>query len=149
MTKWYEELLSVYDSLGLCMFSTTKYNALGPTHFAKLYSACTGWEITPRDLMKTGERIFNLERAYIVREGLARKDDDFPTRFYQEPLEAPNTAPTKGTHLSKESMNKLLDEYYELRKWDKKKGVPTKRKLIELGLDYVAEELSKMGLIEN
>ena len=44
-------------------------------------------------------------------------------------------------------MNKLLDEYYELSGWDKERGIPAKGKLIELGLDYVADELSGLGLI--
>ena len=146
LTKWHGDLTSVYDSLGLCMMAGNVWTALGPTHFAKLYSAYTGWYITPLELMKTGERIFNLMKAYIVREGLTRKDDDWPVRFYQE---AVPEGPAKGALLSKDKMNRLLDEYYELRGWDKKVGVPTKGKLIELGLDYVADELSKLGLIYN
>jgi len=146
LVKWNGDYTAVFNSIGLCLMPTNISRALGPTHFAELYSACTGWDLTPLEIMKSGERIFNLMKAYIVRAGLTRKEDDWPKRFYQEPWP---TGPSKGRVASRENINKLLDEYYELRRWDKKKGVPTKRKLIELGLDYVAEELSEMGLIEN
>jgi aldehyde:ferredoxin oxidoreductase len=95
--------------------------------------------------MKKGERIFNLMKAYIVREGLTRRDDDWPERFYREPWP---TGPLKGRVASREDTDRLLDEYYELRGWERKKGVPTRGKLVELGLDYVAEELTKLGLID-
>lgn len=146
LVRWCGDCVSVTNALGLCLFATNYSHALGPTHFAELYSACTGWDMTPSEIVKTGERIFNLMKAYIVREGFTRKEDDWPERFYQKPWP---TGPLKGRVADREKINKLLDEYYELRGWDKRKGVPTKGKLIELGLDYVAEELSKMGLIEN
>lgn len=143
-TKWHGELTSVFDSLGLCMFTGNAYIALGPTRYAKLYSTCTGWQITPSELMKSGERIFNLMRAYIVREGLTRKDDHFPDRFYKEPI---LDGPSKGSILRREHIDRLLDEYYQVVGWDKETGIPTEQKLVELGLDYVADELSNLGLI--
>jgi aldehyde:ferredoxin oxidoreductase len=141
---WFEQIISIFDSLGLCMMAGSMWSAMGPTHYAKLYSACTGWQITPRELIKTGDRIFNLMKAYNVRQGLTRKDDDYPARYYQEPIMG---GPAKGVVLSRAKMNRLLDEYYDLREWDRERGVPTKKKLIELDLDYVANELSKKGLI--
>ena len=146
LVKWNGDYTSVCNSIGLCLMATNGSRALGPTHFAELYSACTGWDLTPLEIMKTGERIFNLMKAYIVREGLTRKEDDWPERFYKEPWP---TGSLEGQVASRDNMNKLLDEYYKLRGWDKKRGVPTKRKLIELGLNYVAEELSQMHLIES
>ncbi|MFC1964965.1 aldehyde ferredoxin oxidoreductase family protein [Chloroflexota bacterium] len=144
LVVWEEKLHAVFDALGMCMLSASAWTAIGPTHYAKLYSACTGWQISPQELMNTGDRVSHLMKAYNVREGLTRKDDDWPERFYNEPL--PDGL-LKGALLSKEKLNKLLDDYYELRGWDKKKGVPTKRKLIELDLGYVADELSKLELI--
>jgi aldehyde:ferredoxin oxidoreductase len=145
LVKWYGDYTSVFNSLGLCLMPTNVSHALGPTHFAELYSACTGWDITASEIMQAGERIFNLMKAYTVREGLTRKEDDWPERFYKEPWP---TGPLKGRLASREQTDRLLNEYYELRGWDKKRGVPTKRKLIELGLENVANELSKLGLIE-
>ena len=119
---------------------------MGPTHYAKLYSACTGWQTTPREMMKAGEKIYNLMRAYLVREGITRKDDDYPARFYDEPIP---DGPTKGASLSRDTVAKLLDVYYETVGWDKKTGIPTRSKLVELDLDYVANELDKRGLVSN
>ena len=53
--------------------------------------------------------------------------------------------PAKGAILSRDTIDKLLDEYYELRGWDKKTGLPTKEKLIELGLDDIANDLFEQG----
>ncbi|MCD6457863.1 MAG: hypothetical protein DRJ39_04675 [Thermoprotei archaeon] len=68
-----------------------------------------------------------------------------PERKFEEPL---TIGPAKGTVLSKEDFEKELDEYYELRGWDKTTGRPTKAKLEELGLADVAETLIKLGLIQ-
>ncbi len=146
VTKWYEELTCVIDSLGVCNRAGCSSGAMGPTHYAKLYSACTGWQITPREIMKVGERIYNLMRAYLVREGFTREDDDYPSRFYSEPIP---DGPTKGASLSRDTIAKLLDVYYDMVGWDKETGIPTKEKLVELGLDYVVDELDKMELISN
>lgn len=146
LTKWYGELSSVYNSLGLCLFAVNCFSAIGPTHFAKLYSSCTGWHTTPLEIMKAGERIFNLMKAYAVREGFTRKDDDWPARFYEEPL---FEGPAKGSTLFKDKISSLLDEYYELMGWEKDTGLPTREKLVDLGLEEVSEELERMGKLSN
>ncbi|MBI4333562.1 MAG: aldehyde ferredoxin oxidoreductase family protein [Chloroflexi bacterium] len=140
MCKWFEDLYSVINSLGLCFFPSGMNMALGPTHFAKLLSACTGWDTSPQEIMKTGERIFTLFKAYTVRQGFTRKDDSWPDRFFTEPMPE---GPSKGAILSRETIDKLLDEYYDLRGWDRATGVPTYEKLMELGLGDVAEDLRK------
>jgi len=131
LTKWYQDICSVFNSLGICLFAVNTWKAVGPTHCAKLFSAYTGWDITPSEIMQTGERIYNLMRLYNMREGLTRSDDDWPLRFYNEPLRG---GPAEGTKLSKCKINQLLDCYYELRGWDKITGNPTEEKLEELGL---------------
>jgi len=135
LVKWCGDSVSMFNSLGLCMMAST--SALGSANFAELYSACTGWELTTPEILKAGERVFNLMKAYIVGEGLTRKDDDWPERFYREPWP---TGPLKGRVASREKINRLLDEYYELRGWDSN-GIPTKDKLIDLNLAHVANEL--------
>ena len=138
LAVWFEHLTSVANSLGTCIVGSNMFSALGPTLMARLYSACTGWEITPRELMKTGERIFTLMKAYNVKAGLSRKDDSFPERFYRDPI---NGGPAKGTVLLREDMDRLLDEYYELRGWDVKTGIPKKERLTDLGLAEIAGEI--------
>jgi len=144
MTKWFEDLSSLQNALGICIFPAGLSLALGPTHFSKLFSAFTGFDITPEEIMKLGEKIFALLKAYTIREGLSRKDDAWPDRFYEEPLPE---GPTKGTKLSREEMDRLLDEYYELRGYDKRTGLPTKERLIELNLGDIARDLAARGSI--
>jgi len=105
----------------------------------ELLTAATGISFTKEKLDKIGERIFNLERAFNVREGFSRKDDTLPIRLLTEPLKE---GPAKGHSVKLEPM---LDEYYKARGWDVKTGIPTKEKLEELGLKDVAEELEKLG----
>jgi len=131
LSKWFGDLCSVMNSLIVCILPTVILNALGPTYYAKLLSACTGIDVTPLELMKIGERIYNLQRMYSVRSGLDRKHDDFPARFYDEPL---REGPRDGARLSREEVQKYLDEYYRLRGWDERTGIPKPEKLNELGL---------------
>lgn len=139
LVVWFENITSIVNSIGLCIVTSNMAPALGPTHMAKLYSAATGLNITPRELMKAGERIFNLMKAYNVREGLTRKNDYFPERSYNEPL---SSGPDKGmTMVEREPFEKLLDEYYSIRGWDVKTSIPTKEKLMELGLEEIAKTL--------
>jgi len=138
LVKWYNDLSCVYDSLGFCMFSDS-FEAIGPTFYAKLYSAVTGRSITPVELMVAGERIFNVMRAYNVREGMGREHDDWPQRFYDRPLKRGDE-----THvLSKEIVDQSLNRYYKLRGWDVKNGIPTQEKLRKLQLYDVADDLLK------
>jgi aldehyde:ferredoxin oxidoreductase len=136
MCRWFEDLFSIFNASGICFLRASL--ALGPTHFSALLSACTGYDITPADIMKSGERIFTLLRAYIARIGLSRKHDTWPERFYTEPMPE---GPGKGAILSREKIELLLDEYYEIRGWDKTTGTPTVEKLYELGLNDVANDL--------
>jgi aldehyde:ferredoxin oxidoreductase len=113
---------------------------MGPTLYAELYTAVTGHSITPVELMVAGERIFNVMRAYNVREGMRREHDDWPQRFYDQPLIRGDETHT----LSKEKVDQSLNRYYELREWDAKTGVPTQEKLRELQLHDVADDMMKL-----
>jgi len=96
-----------------------------------------GIDYTVEEYRKVGERIWNLTRLFNIREaGISRKDDTLPPRMFEDPL----PLPPKGEEyvkLSKEDFDKMLSEYYRLRGWDDD-GIPTKRKIIELGLsDFI------------
>ena len=77
--------------------------------------------------MKTGERIWNMERLWNLKAGFTGADDTLPARILKEPI---LTGPSKGeiSHLEV-----MLPEYYELRGWDKE-GVPMEAKLLELAI---------------
>jgi aldehyde:ferredoxin oxidoreductase len=138
MVKWYEDLSFVRDSLGVCLFAVNTKSAIGNTICSKLLSAYLGLNFSAMDVIETGERILNLFKAYNVREGLTRVDDNFPSRLFREPLD---NGTDEGPILSKDYIDELLDRYYELRRWEKKTGNPTREKLEELGLESVANEL--------
>jgi aldehyde:ferredoxin oxidoreductase len=142
MCKWFEDLHAVADCLGLCFFPSHMRLSWGPTYFSKLFSSYTGLDTTPDEIMAAGERVFNLFKAYSVRQGLSRKDDDWPDRFYEETLDDGSAT---GASLSRTTIDHVLDDYYDLRGWNKVSGIPSREKLIELGLGEVADELSKMG----
>ncbi|MFC1871919.1 aldehyde ferredoxin oxidoreductase C-terminal domain-containing protein, partial [Chloroflexota bacterium] len=142
MCKWFEDLYSALNSLGLCFFPAGFLLTWGPTHLSELYSAYTGWETTPQDIMRMGERVFNVFKACTARQGLTRQNDHFPDRFYTEPMPE---GPAKGAILSRETIDQLLDEYYELRGWDKETGLPTREKLADLGLSDIANDLRQRG----
>jgi aldehyde:ferredoxin oxidoreductase len=142
MCKWFEDLVSVVSSAGLCFYPYLFHLALGPTYLSQMLSACTGWNISPQEVMEVGERSFNMLKAYSVRQGFGRKDDIWPERFFTEPLPE---GPEKGAILSRDTVRQVLDEYYELRGWDKKTGLPPFMKLKELGLGNIAEDLVKLG----
>jgi aldehyde:ferredoxin oxidoreductase len=146
--KWYEDLSAIRDSLGVCLFATNTTNTIGIDYCTKLYSAYLGLDVSPREMMRAGERIVNLMKAYNVREGLTREDDHYPPRFYNEPVNASGEGSADGPVLSKDFMNRLLSIYYGLRGWDTETGSPTGKTLKELGLDFVAEELEKKQLIK-
>jgi aldehyde:ferredoxin oxidoreductase len=129
---------ALYDSLVMCKFAGVGYKT---PELIQVIEAVTGWDVNTHELMKTGERIFNLCRAFNVREGITRKDDRLPSRM-AEPLE---TGPTRGQALDPATLGLMLDDYYELRAWDVTTGIPTRSKLEELGLKYAADELEKLG----
>ncbi|MEM3045832.1 MAG: aldehyde ferredoxin oxidoreductase C-terminal domain-containing protein [Candidatus Bathyarchaeia archaeon] len=107
---------------------------------ARLLSAVTGIETTEEELNRFGERIINLERAIMIREGRTRKDDESVTPYFQKP-------DRDGILLDTAQFSRLIDEFYELRGWNKSTGRPTREKLEELDLREVADELDKLGLL--
>ena len=135
MIWWQELLYAVVDSLGLCKWQTVFCAVHAPKYeeWSKLISYSTGMTIPTSQLMEIGERICTIERLFNLREGFLRKDDTLPQRYFREPT--PTGLPmVKGKKINRERFDKMLDEYYELHKWDKN-GRPPRKRLNELGLD--------------
>ncbi|MGC8757829.1 MAG: aldehyde ferredoxin oxidoreductase family protein [Caldisericaceae bacterium] len=118
------------DVIGLCKFYV--YAGLTPDDLAKELSALTGWDIDGKELLKIGERIYNLERVFNVREGTTSKDDQLPQRVKNIP-EFGKYASVPESAISNYDL--MLNEYYESRGWDSQ-GIPTTEKLAELGLGW-------------
>jgi len=116
----------------------------------KLYCAATGEEIDKSEWMKMGERIFNLERAIMAREGRRKKDDAVADYYFKVPEEEVAVWELKRTPspvVLRGEFEKMRNEYYQLRGAVLETGVPSKKKLQELDLDDVAMELEKLGII--
>jgi aldehyde:ferredoxin oxidoreductase len=112
------------DSLVLCKFTNL---GVADEYFARVLSAVTGIHYATGDMIRVGERVWNLERLYNLREGFTREDDTLPPRLLNE---APAEGPSQGWVVQLEPM---LKEYYRGRGWDEN-GVPSPKKLAELGL---------------
>lgn len=145
LTKFAEDWYSVLSSLGLCVRAQlNRFYSINLN--AELYSAATGIEMTPAELIRTGERAWNLLKASNVKEGFSRKDDRFPDRWF-EPIKGEHGEEIRlhhywGKPLTREDTEKMLDSYYDERGWDKSTGLPTRQKLVELGLADVADDLA-------
>jgi aldehyde:ferredoxin oxidoreductase len=125
LVKGYQDERAAAFSLVTCDFVP-----LSEDDFAGMVKMATGFEFTGADYLKAGERIWNLIRMYNVREGMTREHDCLPARM-EEPVPG---GPAKGSCITPEMMNKMLDEYYDLRGWSRS-GIPTPEKLKELGLE--------------
>lgn len=126
----HQNTAAAIDSLVICKFTNM---GVAEEYFARALTAVTGISYATGDLIKAGERIYNLERLYNNREGFTRKDDCLPPRLTNEPV---SDGPSKGwvSHLEN-----MLDEYYRARGWDAS-GAPTPAKLAALDIADLVEE---------
>ncbi len=132
-----------------------------PTLESQVFSAVTGVEADEDDLNRMGERIFNLQRAVLLKQGWGgREGDNLLDHFHDQPLKSvffdpecivpgPNGKPVSrhGEVVDRENFEKMKSEYYALRGWNMESGYPTRKKLKELELDDIADELDERGLI--
>jgi len=125
----YQNMKDMYNSLLLCNFAP-----LSLTLVTDILNSITGWNFTPADLATAGERSIDLKRAINNRLGVTPKDDKLPKINLQVVNEG-------GIAGKSPDMAVMLKEFYDFRKWDWNSGKPTKEKLLELGLDFVAKDL--------
>ena len=135
------DLWSTCNSLVVCVFDIYPGGGIEHRTLLGILNATTGWNMTMKEYMQVGERGLDLSRAFNAREGLTRKDDTLPKRL-MEPLPDGTFA---GKPITQEMLDTMLDNYYELRGWDKKLGIPTRNKLETIGLNTVAEQLEQIG----
>ncbi len=140
-----ENAVTLTDTIGRCKGSVNNWPSAVPLVFkyplwdglAKLLTAETGFEYDAAKIVEAAERVYSLERAFLIRQGITRKHDKlvlWPQR--------------KGTPEEKQDLEdhaKMLTEYYEIRGWDSENGVPTRQTLERLGLKYVADEIEGHG----
>jgi len=137
LLKDFQDLFAVVDSMVICKFSTF---AIAAEDIVEALTAVMGVKFTVDDVMKIGERIWNAERAFnVLSFGDGRAYDTLPKRLLEEPMPE---GPAKGYVVK---LGEMLDEYYSVRGW--KDGRPTRAKLEELGLKWVADRLEEEGLL--
>ncbi|MFQ6015472.1 MAG: aldehyde ferredoxin oxidoreductase family protein [Anaerolineae bacterium] len=125
-----EDIYAVVDSVGICKFICHGFNSprnLKYEHFRDLIELATGLRFSVEELREVGRRIIDLERVINMREGIRRKDDTLPARYFDEPMPS---AVAKGHQVDREGFERMLDEYYQLRGWDEK-GVPPQERVAE------------------
>jgi aldehyde:ferredoxin oxidoreductase len=133
---------SVKDSSMLCTFVVRLAllpKNLGSKVAADLWRAAQGYDVTPEEVVRVGERLTNVARMWNLRAGFTRADDTLPERLMTEPL---RTGASKGHVISPADRDFMLDEYYSLRGWDAR-GVPTPERLAALGLEALAADLPR------
>jgi len=129
-----QHIRPLLDCLGGCRLQWVELG-MPLDYYVPAMKSITGIDRSWEDMMLAAERVWNLTRAFWVREveGFGREWDYPPPRWYTEPVQ---TGPTKGKLVTKENVDKLLDMYYEQRGWTEN-GIPTREKLDQLGLDFV------------
>lgn len=144
-TALIENQVALLNSYGVCLFHWM-LDPAGYTpqdYYGKAYGAITGIERTPEELMRDGERICNLEKAFNSRVGMRREHDTICERWMWEPTD-------EGLYpgaVAADMFETVLDEYYEWRGWDKASGLQTASRLEALGLEDVAEVLEADGAL--
>jgi aldehyde:ferredoxin oxidoreductase len=119
----YQNLSAAMDSLIVCRFTSFAWSV---DDYADIAAAATGLSIDGPTLLTIGERIWNMERLFNLREGFGSKDDVLPPRF-SSPLPEGNSR-NRTVHL-----DEMLPEYYSLRGWSKE-GTPSKERLRQLNI---------------
>ncbi|HYA43004.1 MAG TPA: aldehyde ferredoxin oxidoreductase N-terminal domain-containing protein [Syntrophobacteraceae bacterium] len=136
IVDWMEMLHNIDDALGFCA-GMGSFCLKPPYHihnYPKLVSAAAGMDMDEAGLKKIVNRSRNLHRAFNVVRGMRRADEKPPEDHWR--------------HRFPELEQQLLDTYYEFKGWNND-GIPTKERLEELSLGYVAEDLEKRGILKD
>lgn len=125
LLKLFQDLTGLVDSSDICLFTTF---AIGLPEISNMLRNTIGVDIPDEEFLKVGERIWNLERMFNLEAGFTQEDDTLPPRLLEEAL---TSGPAKGKVAE---LALMLEEYYELRGWDKE-GIPMDEKLEELSIN--------------
>jgi aldehyde:ferredoxin oxidoreductase len=129
----------VVNALGVCQFPSNLVVIKGIPSHADFINAVTGWNVTMSSLLNCGERIACIRQAFNVREGFKPVDFKLPGRALGKP--SLTKGPLKGITVE---FDDWVKDYFKFLSWDQKTGRPNMKKLIQLGLEDVAEDLYKM-----
>ena len=125
--------------VGLCYFGPAPRSFIQVEDVLSIVRAATGWDVSLPDLLRIGERATNMARSFNIREGFSRKDDVLPERLYQ-PLES---GALTGVALPREAFEQMLTDLYEIKGWDPATTAPSRARLRELGIEWVADVIGQ------
>jgi aldehyde:ferredoxin oxidoreductase len=131
-------LYSALDSVNLCQFVFgPAWQLYGPKQMVELVNGATGWNTTIDELMTVGERRLAMMQAFNTREGVGHDQNTLPKKLFK-PLSG--KGPTAGVAITRDELDGAIQSYYKIAGWDSK-ARPTRGKLVELGLPWVAEAI--------
>jgi aldehyde:ferredoxin oxidoreductase len=134
-------LYSLMDSVNVCQFVYgPSWHLYDSQQLRDMIEAVTGWDVTLDELLQVGERRLNMLRAFNAREGIDRRQDQLPEKMFKKGLKG---GATEGIKLDRAEFEAGLDEYFRQNQWDVETGIPTGTKLETLGLEWVADLLSR------
>jgi aldehyde:ferredoxin oxidoreductase len=150
-TRYLIHLMSTVDSLGICAFGShfMLLHGLMLEDFPPLIEAATGISFSAKELERCAERNRIIQRSFNHRIGLDRKDDYPPQHTFEYPLKAGFHGEPVEIVLDKDKYEEALTEIYNLFGYDPTTGVPTRKTLKTLGLQYIAEDLEKAGILSH
>ena len=131
-----ENFACVLDCLVLCKFLRNCFDDFY-VDVARIYSRVTGIELTPDELRQVGPRVCNLKKSFNIREGWTKEMDWLPDRVFDDPVPA---GPAEGSYIKRDELKMEIEDYYQARGWTVEGLIP-KSKLLELGLDDIAEDI--------
>jgi aldehyde:ferredoxin oxidoreductase len=136
LAKDCQDMTTIGDAATLCRRMTEcSYGSFLNPEIADTVSLVTGEKYTVERLREISERIYTTEKLFNVREGVGREADTLPKRFLREAIPE---GPRQGSVIPPEELSRMLDEYYEIRGWDKATSFPTRQTLERLGLESYA-----------
>jgi aldehyde:ferredoxin oxidoreductase len=122
-----DNIFATIDCLGICKFICHGFNSphfVDYTWMKKLIYCASDWNLKEKDIQEIGKRVIDIERMFNNREGISRKDDTLPKRYFDQPMPL---KVAKGHHIDRKEFNKLLSRYYKLRGWDEEGQVRKER----------------------
>lgn len=120
---------------GICFFGPAPRSFIRLDELVGALRAATGWEVSIQEILRIGERATNLARAFNVREGFSRREDTLPERLFA-PLE---NGALHGVAISKPDFERTMTQLYTRKGWNPETGAPTRERLRELNIEWVAE----------
>lgn len=126
-----DNIFAMIDCLGICKFICHGFNSphfIDYPRMKDLIFAASGWEYSEQDLRDMGKRVIDLERWFNLKQGMTKKDDTLPRRYFDDPSVLKKA---KGHHIDRKEFAKAIDRYYKLRGW-KKNGLLRDERIKEL-----------------